>query len=72
MSLERNTTKQGDLFRDSVLQLIELSPGCYSARREHKVGSQNVDIYYEEQTSVRTLRVVCECKELFHSVTLSA
>jgi len=69
MSLERNTTKRGDLFRDSVLQLIELSPGCYGARREYKVGSQNVDIYYEEQTSVGTLRVACECKDYAKPLT---
>jgi hypothetical protein len=69
MAQRKNTTQQGDLFRDSVLQLISLCPGVSNVQREFRVGSQDVDIYYEEQTSFGILRIACECKDYQRPLT---
>jgi hypothetical protein len=64
-----STSAQGNAFRDSVRRLIELIPGCSSVQTEHLLGTQPVDIYYEERTSFRTLRVACECKDYERPLT---
>jgi hypothetical protein len=64
-----STSAQGNAFRDSVKRLIELTPGCSNVRTEHLLGTQPVDIYYEERTSFRTLRVACECKDYERPLT---
>jgi hypothetical protein len=63
MSSNRSTTAQGNQFRDSVKRLVELTPGCTNVHSEYPVGSQPVDLYYEEHTSFRKMRVACECKD---------
>lgn len=69
MSAGHSTTAQGNEFRDSVKRLIELTPGCTNVQTEFQVGTQPVDIYYEERTSFRKLRVACECKDYGHPLT---
>jgi hypothetical protein len=62
--MSRNdTTAQGNLFRESIRQLIALTPGCTNVQVEYPIGSQAVDIYYEERTSFNLMRVACECKD---------
>lgn len=67
----RNTTQQGNKFRDQVAQLLELTPHIRNINIEHPLGSQDVDIYYVESTSVGTLRVACECKDYSSPLTKS-
>lgn len=62
-------TAQGNIFRDRVRQLIELIPGCSNVQAEYQVGTQPVDLYYEEGVSFRRLRVVCECKDYGRPLT---
>jgi hypothetical protein len=69
MSAEQNTTTQGNSFRDQVKSLIELTPGCSKVTVECLIGTQAVDVYYEESTSCGTLRVACECKDYAVSLT---
>lgn len=65
----RNTTQQGNDFRDRVKQLLELTPGCVEVKAEYPIGTQPVDLYYEEQTSFRLMRVACECKDYGRALT---
>ncbi len=64
-----STTAQGNAFRDSIRQLLELTPGCTNVQSELQVGTQPVDIYYEERTSFGVLRVACECKDYGTRIT---
>ena len=66
-----STTEKGNSFRDSVKALFELNPRYINVNAEHRVGHQDVDIYYEELTSTRTLRVACECKDYSQPLTRS-
>jgi NACHT domain len=66
-----STTEQGNLFRDQVAQLLELTPHITNVKTEYPIGSQDVDIYYEESTSIRTIRVACECKDYGKPLTKS-
>jgi NACHT domain len=59
----QSTSAKGNAFRDSVRRLLELTPACTNVQTEVQIGTQPVDIYYEEKTSFRTLRVACECKD---------
>jgi hypothetical protein len=58
----RSATAQGNAFRDSVKRLLELTSACANVRAEHLIGTQPIDLYYEERTSFRVMRVGCECK----------
>jgi hypothetical protein len=49
---------------------MALQPACGSVP-ERRIGSQTVDVYYEAQTSVRTRRVACECKDYDRPLTKS-
>jgi hypothetical protein len=69
MSNSESTTAQGNSFRDSIKELIELTPGCTEVQTEFLVGSQPVDIYYEERTSFSSIRVACECKDYGRPLT---
>src|SRR4051794_33083603 len=69
MPSNRSTTAQGNEFRDSVKRLVELTPGCTNVHSEFPVGSQPVDLYYEERTSFRSMRVACECKDYGRPLT---
>lgn len=62
---------RGNAFRDEVLSLINLQPAYSNIRSEVQIASQDVDIYYEEQTSVGQIRVACECKDYERSLTRS-
>jgi hypothetical protein len=62
MTTNISTTAQGNAFRDEVMQLIKLRPNCREVHAEHQIGSQPVDLYYEERTSWGALRIACECK----------
>lgn len=66
-----STTAQGNAFRDSVARLLEITPGVTCVQTEFLVGTQPVDIYYEERASFRTLRVACECKDYGGPLTKS-
>jgi hypothetical protein len=66
-----STTAQGNAFRDRARDLIALHPACGNVRTECRIGSQTVDVYYEEQTSVRTRRIACECKDYDRPLTKS-
>jgi hypothetical protein len=66
-----STTAQGNAFRDRVRDLLALHPACSNLQTERRIGSQTVDIYYEEQTSVRTRRIACECKDYEGPLTKS-
>ena len=65
----RNTSEQGNAFRDKVRRLLEITPGCTSVCIERRIGTQAVDLYYEERTSFGKLRVVCECKDRSQPLT---
>lgn len=64
-----STTKTGNAFRDSIKTLLELCPRFTNVQSEIPVGHQDVDIYYEEDTSAGTLRVACECKDYSEPLT---
>lgn len=49
--------------------MIKLRPNCHEVHAERKVGSQPVDLYYEERTSWGTLRIACECKDYQQPLT---
>lgn len=57
-----STTVRGNAFRDDILQLIKLRPGVSNAQAERQIGTQPVDLYYEERASFGIVRVACECK----------
>jgi hypothetical protein len=63
MAAHTSTTSKGNAFRDEIMRLIRLRPNCREVQAERKVGSQPVDLYYEERTSWGTLRIACECKD---------
>lgn len=69
MSEDRSTTVQGNEFRDRVKRLLELTPGCTNVQSEYLIGTQPVDLYYEERTSFRVMRVACECKDYGRPLT---
>lgn len=64
-----STTAKGNAFRDSVKRILELTPGCTNVRPEHLIGTQPVDLYYEERTSFGVMRVACECKDYGRPLT---
>lgn len=66
-----STTKSGNTFRDDIAQLLELIPQISNVKTEYRIGSQEVDIYYEERTSTTTRRVACECKNYAKPLTKS-
>jgi len=57
-----STTEKGNSFRRSVRELLELCPQLTRVQSEVQIGHQDVDIYYEENTSTGVMRVACECK----------
>src|SRR5262245_34319322 len=65
----RSTTARGNEFRDNVRRLLELTPGCANVQAELQLGSQPVDLHYEERTSFRLMRVACECKDYGRPLT---
>lgn len=67
----KNTTKQGNDYRDRVAEIFGLTPGYTNVAIEHRIGSQDVDVYYEEQTSVGVHKVACECKDYKDPLTKS-
>jgi hypothetical protein len=69
MSEPRSTTAQGNAFRDSVKRILELTPGCTNVQPELLIGTQPVDLYYEERTSFRMMKVACECKDYGRPLT---
>jgi hypothetical protein len=69
MSDGLSTSAQGNAFRDSVKRLIELTPGSSNVQAECQIGTQAVDIYYEERTSFGNLRIACECKDYRRPLT---
>ena len=69
MPRHKNTTQHGNHFRDGIYSLISLTPGCTNVRVECEIGAQFVDIYYEEHSTARTLRVACECKNYAKPLT---
>lgn len=72
MSAEKtNTRAQGDAFRDRVYALLRMLPGLRVIEREHPVGHQAVDIYYEELASFGVVPVACECKDYGSPLTRS-
>lgn len=63
MSELRSTTARGNAFRDGVKRILELTPGCTNVQPELLIGTQPVDLYYEERASFRVMKVACECKD---------
>jgi hypothetical protein len=57
-----NSTSLGNALRDEIAELFRLAPGYDNVQTEYPVGSQAVDVYYEEPTSTGVRRVACECK----------
>lgn len=58
----KSTTVIGNEFRDEVAALLDLMPSVSNVQTEVTIGSQDVDIVYEENTSFRRMRIACECK----------
>lgn len=57
-----STTAVGNAFRDRMARYLELTPGCSNVATEVWIGTQQVDIAYDETSSFQTIRVACECK----------
>ena len=56
-------------LRDRVKTLIEMIPGCTNVRTGLQLGTQTIDLYYEERTSFGQMRIVCECMSYRRSLT---